>query len=220
MENVVQICVPVFEKTLEKAVISGKSYQKMGADLLELRIDALDNPTPDMVKEILGELELPVIATNRVESEGGFFKGSEEERIELLLAASSQAQYLDIELKTKEELRQRVVKSASKSIISFHDFNKTPSIVSLRKIVEEELSIGDIAKFAVMPHNMEDTLRVLKIIQEYPSTLGLAMGSYGKYTRVVGPLFGSPFTFASGNKSTAPGQMDISTTRMIIDELI
>ncbi|MBU4536131.1 MAG: type I 3-dehydroquinate dehydratase [Euryarchaeota archaeon] len=220
MENDIQICVPVFEKTPQRAVLAGKSYQKKGADLLELRIDALENPTPEMIEEILGELELPVIATNRVESEGGYFKGSEEERIELLLVASSQAHYLDIELKTTPELRQKVVKSAPKSIISFHDFKRTPSIVSLRKIVEEELSIGDIAKFAVMPHNMEDTLRVLKIIQEYPSTLGLAMGDYGKYTRVVGPLFGAPFTFASGNKATAPGQMDISTTRMIIEELI
>lgn len=219
MENSPLICVPIAEKTTTKAISSAKSYQKMGADLLEFRIDALENPTHQMVEEVLEEIKIPVIATNRIESEGGFFKGSERERIDLLLVAAPHADYVDIELNSNQNLQAKVIKAASQTIISYHNFTKTPSLIFLRKIIEDAHKLGDIAKLAVLPHNMEDTLKILKLILEYPHTIGIAMGEYGKYTRIMGPLFGAPFTYAMGDKSTAPGQMDIKTTRWIMEKL-
>jgi 3-dehydroquinate dehydratase-1 len=46
------------------------------------------------------------------------------------------------------------------------------------------------------------------------------MGKLGIYTRVVAPLFGSPITYASLDDVIAPGQLDIKTTREILDVFI
>ena len=49
--------------------------------------------------------------------------------------------------------------------------------------------------------------------------MGIAMGDIGRYTRVVAPLFGSPITFASLDNISAPGQLDIQTTKNFLDKL-
>lgn len=214
-----KICVPVFEKTEEEVLKSSEKYIESGADLLEIRIDGLKNPTPQMASHIIKEIDFPLIATNRISKEGGFFKGAEEERINILIAAAKNAEYVDIELNCKENYRSKVIESSNKSIISFHDFEKTPSLEKLAKIVEKEKAIGDIAKFAVTPQNMNDTITVLNILSKYPNTVAISMGEMGKYTRIVGPLLGAPFTFASAGSNTAPGQLDLKSTRFMLEKL-
>ena len=213
------ICVPIFEKDYESVLRSSKESIEAGADLLELRIDAMDHPDPDYISRIIKDIDFPLIATNRKNDEGGFFQGSESERIEILLAAAKHADFVDIELQTDEELMEELVKACKSSIISFHDFNKTPPVDVLLEVVKREKMIGDIAKFAVMPQNLSDTLVVLDVLSQVNNTVGIAMGDIGKYTRVIAPVFGSPITFASlGNKS-APGQLNLRSTKTILAEL-
>lgn len=214
-----KICVPVFEKSVDNVLKSAEIYIESGADLLEIRLDALKNPTPIMALDLIKEIDFPVIATNRISTEGGYFSGSEKERTDILLAAAGEAEYVDIELQCKERYRSLLIESANKSIISFHDFEKTPSLEKLLEIVKEENAVGDIAKFAVTPHKMADTVTVLSVLSKYPKTVAISMGEMGKYTRVVGPLFGAPFTFASAGSVTAPGQLDLKTTRFMLENL-
>ena len=154
-----------------------------------------------------------------MKSEGGFFSGSEKERISILIKAAEYADIVDIELQTPERLRGKILKASKSTIISYHDFQKTPPFEELLNVVKKEKEIGNIAKFAVMANNYKDTLTVLKVILEVQNTIGISMGEMGKYTRVVAPLFGSPITFASINKESAPGQLDIETTRNILGNL-
>ena len=214
-----KICVPIFEKSADNILKSAEIYIESGADLLEIRLDALKNPTPDMARNLIKEIDFPVIATNRISTEGGYFSGTEKERTDILLAAASEAEYVDIELQSKEIYRSNIIESSHKSIISFHDFEKTPSLEKLLKIVEEGKKIGDIAKFAVTPQNMADTVTVLRVLTTYPNTVAISMGEMGKYTRIVGPLLGAPFTFASAGSITAPGQLDLKTTRFMLENL-
>jgi len=213
------ICAPILEKKSESVLQSAKKAVDLGADILEFRIDALENPDADMVQNLIAEIDFPVIATNRIKSEGGFFNGSEEERISILTNAAKYADIVDIELQTENKLRQKVINSSKSTIISYHDFKKTPSFEELLNVVKKEKEIGDIAKFSVMPNNNKDTLTVLKVLSEVPNTIGIAMGDIGKYTRLVAPIFGSPITFASINKESAPGQLDIQTTKYILEKL-
>ncbi len=213
------ICAPIIEKNSEFALQSAEKAIDLGADILELRIDVLDGPDPDEIQQLIQDIDYPTIATNRVQSEGGFFKGSEEERTSILIEAAKYADIVDIELQTDEEMRDEVIKSAKYSIISYHDFQKTPSFEELLDIVKAEKEIGNIAKFAVMPNQYKDTLTVLNVLSAVPNTIGIAMGSLGKYTRIVAPIFGSPITFASIDKESAPGQLDINTTKDILRKL-
>ena len=198
---------------------SAKNSIEAGADLLELRIDVLNNPNPDVVSRIIKEIDFPLIATNRRMEEGGFFKGSESERIDILLAAAKHANIVDVELETADEYFEKIVNGSKSTIISYHDFEKTPSIELLLEIVRREKKLGDIAKFSVMPQNISDTLVVLNVLSQVQDTIGIAMGDIGMYTRIIAPLFGSPITFASLNNKSAPGQLDIVNTKKFLDKL-
>lgn len=146
--------------------------------------------------------------------------GSEAERTEILVEVADHADYVDIELQTDEKYRSRVIQAAKSTIISFHDFQKTPHLKELLDVVKREKELGAIAKFAVMPQNMQDTLNVLEVVNQNENTIGIAMGEMGRYTRVVAPLLGSPITYASLAGGSAPGQLDLKHTQEIIDELI
>jgi 3-dehydroquinate dehydratase I len=213
------ICVPIFEKNYESVLQSAKNSIEAGADLLELRIDVLNNPNPDDVSNMIREINFPLIATNRKKDEGGYFKGSESERIDILLGAAKKASIVDIELKTEDEYLEKIIKCSKSTIISYHDFKITPSIDFLLEIVRREKQLGDIAKFSVMPQNISDTLIVLNVLSQVHDTIGISMGDIGMYTRIIAPLFGSPITFASLNNESAPGQLDIVTTKKFLDKL-
>jgi 3-dehydroquinate dehydratase-1 len=85
--------------------------------------------------------------------------------------------------------------------------------------VRKEKELGTIAKFSVMPHNRQDTLNVLEVVNQNDNTIGIAMGKLGRYTRVVAPLLGSPITYASLDGGSAPGQLDLKDTKAIIETL-
>lgn len=212
------ICVPIFEKDYETILEAAKNSINAGADLIELRIDSMDNPDPYEVSNIIKDVNYPLIATNRMVEEGGFFKGSEE-RIDILLAAAKYADIIDIELQTDEKYLNKIVKASKSTIISYHNFEKTPTADFLLNIVNQERKLGDMAKFAVMPKTISDTLVVLNVLSQVERTIGISMGNLGRYTRVVAPLFGSPITFASIGTISAPGQLDIITTKNFMDKL-
>jgi 3-dehydroquinate dehydratase-1 len=214
-----KICVPIFEKTYKTVIQAAKNSFDAGADLVEFRIDAMDYPNPDDVLNIIKDIDQPLIATNRKIDEGGFFKGSESERTEILLTAAKHADIIDIELETDLDHMNKVIKASKSTIISYHDFKKTPPLDFLLDVVNREKRLGDIAKFAVMPKNISDTLVVLNVLSRVEKTVGIAMGDIGRYTRVVAPLFGSPITFASLDNISAPGQLDIQTTKNFLDKL-
>jgi len=213
------ICVPIVEKNYEFVLEAAKNSINAGADLVELRIDAMDHPNPDEISNIIKDIKYPLIATNRMIKEGGLFRGSEDERIEILLAAAKHADIVDIELQTDEDYLNKIIKASKSTIISYHNFEKTPSLEVLLKVVNQERKLGDIAKFAVMPKNISDTLIVLDVLSHVEKTIGISMGNIGRYTRVVAPLFGSPITFASLNSISAPGQLDIHTTKNFLDKI-
>lgn len=213
------VCAPIVEKDSKLALQSAKKAIDLGADILEFRIDALENPDQEDILQLIIDIDYPIIATNRVQNEGGFFNGSEKKRTSILIKAARYADIVDIELQTDEKLRSKVIKASKSTIISYHDFKKTPSFEELLCVVKKEKEIGDIAKFAVTPNNKKDTLTVLKVLSEVQNTIGIAMGDIGKYTRVVAPIFGSPITFASIDKGSAPGQLDIKTTKDILQKL-
>jgi 3-dehydroquinate dehydratase-1 len=214
------ICVPILQKDRKNVLEVAREAIKLEADLIELRIDALLDPDPQEVIHLMEEINYPLIATNRMREEGGYFRGSEDLRTEILIETADHADYIDIELQTEEKYRSQVVSVAKSTIISYHDFQRTPHLKELMGVVKREKEVGNIAKFAVMPQNMQDTLNVLEVVNQTEDAIGIAMGKLGKYTRVVTPLLGSPITYASLKKGSAPGQMDINDTREIIEKLM
>ena len=181
-------------------------------DLFEVRIDLIGDGWQELVKH----LEKPWIACNRIADEGGQWQGNEARRIERLLQAIELgADIVDVELMTKNlERIVPLVKKRTKCLLSFHDLEKTSSLNEMKEIVRRQLKAGaDVCKVITTAREFEDNLTVLQLFSEFPEVklISFAMGPLGSISRVLCPLVGGDFTYASieKGKESAPGQITV-----------
>ncbi|WP_407454127.1 type I 3-dehydroquinate dehydratase [Methanobrevibacter sp.] len=217
MYSETRIAIPIFQKKYEDVIEVAQDCIDKGADILEFRIDALKNPDIDKIKNAIEEINFPMIATNRISTEGGSFKGTEEERVNILYECCDLVDYVDIELQSNDEYIHKIHDTGVTTIVSYHDFKKTPDLNEILYIVEKEHELGDIAKVAFMPQDLEDTLTILAVLSHCKDTIAISMGDLGSYTRVMAAKFNSPITFAAGTDVTAPGQIDIETMKALLN---
>ena len=102
------------------AELRRKRDEVVNADLVELRLDSVSDPS---AAGALAGRKLPVILTCRPGWEGGQFKGSEEERKQILRDGLARgAEYVDIEWKAG--FTDLLSSSAGRRVvISSHDFD-------------------------------------------------------------------------------------------------
>lgn len=217
MYSQTKIAIPIFQNDYKNVIEVANDCIKKGADVLEFRIDALENPNIREIKQTIEEINFPIIATNRIITEGGFFKGTEEERFNILYECCDLVDYVDIELQSNDEYINKIHDTGVTTIISYHDFEKTPKLSEITYIVEKEQELGDIAKVAFMPQNLDDTLTILAVLSHCKDTIAISMGELGSYTRIMASKFDSPITFAAGSDVTAPGQIDIETMKVLLN---
>ena len=146
-----RICVPVVESTVNRA--RGR-YQRAARKGLwtEIRLDYLEEPAPDLQK-LFRSLPGPVIATNRLATEGGRWQGDEAARLALLAAALNLGvTCLDVEV-AATELRREVWARRGKTrlILSWHDFAGTPDAARLEAILDKMLAAeADVVKLVAL----------------------------------------------------------------------
>lgn len=193
--------------------------KRMGADILELRLDILDSDAQAVLPE-LKKTGLPVIITNRMKQEGGAWAGSEDERIRALVSLLPLADAVDIELCAQK--RDAVVKEARKAgktvIISTHDFQKTPGVDVMMGIIDASFDAGaDVAKLAVTPNTLEDVLHLLDVtLHAKGAVCTIAMGEIGRHSRVIAPIYGSVMTYGYVEDAVAPGQLRVDELGYIL----
>jgi len=190
--------------------------QASAADMMEVRLDLVEGDPLEVMRSIRSATSLPLIATNRWSAEGGKFRGSERERIDLLIEASKYADFVDIEQRAelKDELLGKIDKPA---IVSYHDFTGMPSIEELRSTLREISETGaSIAKIAVTPRRLSDNLTLLELLLNANTPLCLiAMGELGRHMRAVAPIYGSALTYGYISGATAPGQMSVGELKQL-----
>jgi 3-dehydroquinate dehydratase-1 len=183
------------------------------ADLFELRIDMIGDAWTEMARE----MKKPWIACNRSAEQGGKCKDSEPRRIEKLLRAMDLgASIVDIELSAKNlENIVPAIKKRAGCMISIHDFDKTPPLEELKTVVGRQLKAGaDACKIVTTAQTVKDNWVLLDLIGAFPaaSIVAFAMGPLGLLSRVLSPLAGGYFTYASieTGRESAPGQIAIA----------
>lgn len=189
-------------------------------ELFEVRIDLIGDGWQELIKQ----LHKPWIACNRSAEEGGKWEGDEARRIdELIKATELGADIVDIELNTRNlEAAIPVIKKRAKCLLSFHELEKTPPLDMMKGMVQRQLAAGaDICKVITTAQRFEDNLTVLQLIAEFPRTkiISFAMGPWGLASRILCPLVGSDFTYASieEGKESAPGQITVRNLRAIYE---
>src|SRR3989338_6709042 len=134
-----EVCIPITAKTAEEAIKDLKQAEKI-TDLVELRIDYIQNIDEDKLKKILEKKAKRAIVTCRPKSLCGNFEGSEEERINLLeKAVEFNAEFIDIEIEVGRERILELIKNKKNSnvIVSCHNQKETPPLNELQKKYEE-----------------------------------------------------------------------------------
>ena len=187
------------------------------ARLVELRLDTFPKLQKEMgaVRILVQSLssQMDIILTVKSKNEKGFFEGSEANRVAVLKElASCCPKYIDIELESHsvKEIIEICTRVGVKTVVSKHDFSKTPSLRRLTSYVEKAIDFGaSIVKIVTYAKSHEDNLVMLKLDSVFQGrTVGFCMGEIGVPSRILAPFFGSPFTYASFEKeSLAPGQL-------------
>ena len=191
-----RIAVGITSKTVQEAVEEIVFCQRR-ADLVELRLDYINDISETLMDELLRACAIPQIVTVRKKDEGGFFNGSEDTRISLLVkAAQKKATFVDIEYSSGLRSIEKILNECTntKLICSYHHFQETPE--HLEKTFDAMAKTGaHIIKIACMGNTIDDYVRIVNLIKKAKENniriIALLMGKYGKLSRVTSGLLGS-----------------------------
>ena len=220
-----KLCVPIVETSIERAHIAIKEADRW-ADLIELRVDYLRSA--DLVL-LLGSCQKPLIVTNRRKEEGGKYRGEERKRLSVLeKAVDLGTDYVDVELAAETSFLKNLIRNREKTqvILSFHDFRRTPSLRELQKLFSRMTRLGaDVIKIVPFAGAWEDNLTILSLIpfakERGQKIVAFCMGEKGKISRVISPLLGAAWTYASldKNRNSAPGQLTVQELKEIWEKM-
>ena len=206
---------------MEKAFQAVEEGNRL-ADLIELRVDYLRNAA---LEKLLKAGEKPLIVTNRLRAEGGRYGGNEKKRLVVLREATALGTaFVDVEIRTERSSLRELIKNknGTRMVLSFHDFQRTPSGGELRKLLDRMNRQGaDVAKIVTFARSWDDNLKVLALIpyarRRRQAIVTFCMGEKGKMSRIFSPLMGAAWTYAplSRKQASAPGQLTIQEMREI-----
>lgn len=206
-----QICLCLTEGTLEADLRLVEKYRH-AIDLLELRVDFLEDSEAALAFRFPGLVDLPVIVALRRTRDGGRFAADERERASLFgrLLEGGFA-YADLEDDLEAPwLERKAALGGVRVIRSLHDFAGVPEGLA-RRISAMPRGPDEIPKAAVMPKSTGDLARLLEAFESLRGRekILLGMGDFGFATRVLASRLGSFLCYSSPSEgSAAPGHVD------------
>ena len=218
------ICIALTASTAAEMI--GKAAAALAdSTFLEFRLDTLDQPLralAELQAFLAAEPRLTAIATCRRVPNGGRFSGTLDEEIQVLTAAARAGfPIADLEIESAEQMSPEQFTSLRTTglalIVSYHDFHGTGDLVAVAARIARFQP--DFSKIVPTAQSLADNLLLFRELErsgQNDGMIGMAMGERGLLSRVLGPRFGSWFTFASVAKGeeTAPGQ---ATARTLLD---
>jgi 3-dehydroquinate dehydratase-1 len=185
-------------------------------DLFELRLDALFARS-DEVMTVIENLRAPLIITARHPCEGGSNQLTARQRRALLLRFLPPAAYVDVELRSANAfaaiLREARAKGVRR-IISFHDFNGTPTRARLDEIARTAQAFGaDLLKIAARTDTPEQLKRLLDFFLQEQAEMKIAVMGFGRLGRISRTEFArhrSALNYGHLGKPQATGQLSVT----------
>ncbi|WP_408957310.1 type I 3-dehydroquinate dehydratase [Natrinema sp. 74] len=209
------------------ATLADEPAAREHADAIEFRMDLADEPLSALEAY---DGDLPILATNRADWEGG--EASDEGRLEALSDATALegVEAVDVELESilegeAEGLLETARERDVSIVASAHDFEGTPPRPELVRTLTEASKYADVAKLAVTAESKADTLALLSATERLTAhgdtVATMAMGEVGSHTRAVAPVYGSKIGYAPVDpaEATAPGQYDLETLAELVATL-
>lgn len=199
---------------------------------VEIRYDFFDESEwKDLSKRVRnvapGKLQ---IGTIRLKRDGGTFPDAREiERPDLwaeILAGSEVPEWLDLErdcLHNYETLDKLATSRKVRILVSEHNFARIPSDAELEQLAKDVKRFkAPGLKIAAMSNSTDDCSRLYKFIRKNAKKFQLfsafGMGDTGKTSRLWSLKEGANLTYGAIGRAHAPGQIDIYTMGLIMDQ--
>jgi len=195
--------------------------QEALADLIELRLDGIGHPGKERLRAFVRSTKKPVIVACHGREAFGAAALDPGARLDLLHdAAEAGARFVDVDWSLALDCGE--VKPPCHRIVSRHLLEGTPEdLDAVHAEVQEVLGEGDVTK--IVPHaaSCEDGLRLLRWLATTKGVVAFSSGEAGAFTRLLAPVFGSPFTYCASAvmpgeppaPATAPGQWRVNDYR-------
>lgn len=213
-------CVSVAQETPQEMYRDAARALEV-SEYAELRLDYLKPADIGEALDLTKKMKRRLVYTVRPASEGGRFSGIERERRSVLrLAAEYGPRLLDIEysaISHDQGLRRYVKRTGTDVLVSWHDFEKTPTLSALSKRLKQMGRISQHVKIVTSAKTEYDAATVLSLYAQAGKTklIAFAMGELGRISRVLCLYLGSPYTYVAQGRSVAPGQFTVSEMKRI-----
>ncbi len=193
-------------------------------DFLELRVDHFAAYPAPLLKAA-GSFLPSLIVTVRHPAEGGQHQLDFARRRALYTQFLPCAAAIDVELRSVRALAGVIEEARAQgicTIVSFHDFEATPSAARLRDILQRAVASGaEVVKIATRADSSADLHRLLGLFTaKSPRPLSvMAMGRFGKVSRLLFAQAGSVLNYAYLGTANASGQWSVAEFRARLAEL-
>ncbi|MFH1079908.1 MAG: type I 3-dehydroquinate dehydratase [Pseudomonadota bacterium] len=222
------ICIPITARTHAGALRAIEN--SAAADVIELRMDLIQN---GRLVALIDQARVcneavRVLVTHRRAAKSNPLQ--ERRRIDCLKdAVGLGTDYVDVEVQTGRALREELIEAIgclqhrTALIVSHHDFQRTPSLKTLKALFHACVKAGaDIVKIVTWAESPRDNLRVLSLMndaeREDVDLINFCMGPQGRISRIAAPLMGSFLSYVSLRKGfqSAPGQLTITEMNTVM----
>ena len=207
-----RVCIPLSPATTEECCEKMRQLAPC-CDLFEIRADAFVEDA-DLAR-IFRTASRPLIWTHRNEAEGGKNNPRQGRRMaEYQSALEHGAAWVDVEWRSG---LGRQLDAGERTVLSFHDFEKTPPDV-LPMIREMAEMPGAVIKVATRVVQTRDLLVLAQgarwASERRRKHVIFGMGIDGKPLRVLAPQLGAEWTYAALDRPTAEGQLSGDDLRL------
>lgn len=233
-----ELDISAFEPDFPRTVFQHSSEQALKdplPDICEWRVDYYDD-APDVYAYshtaalLQARVTPPILATFRTLESGGEKELDLREYARLLYALASSGSIAGIDLEwdrhtRDEEILHNVHRAGVPVILSHHNFAYTDSPEEILILLHRMEDAGaDVVKYACMPHNPGDVVRLFEATAKAREELEvpiitMAMDVTGIASRIVGGAFGSAATFAHAGLASAPGQVPYTELMPVLEAL-
>ena len=220
------------ENDIPQCIINDLIKYQASFDIIEVRIDQWLTSNVKQIAKVIDKLynlnlNKKILYTYRKQSQGGKGDLSLDAYVALLkeITVLDHVDMIDVEFEKNQKLQymRNLIDLARKndveSILSYHDFQKTPSLESLKHLYYKMHQMNpDYLKVAVMPHGKQDVLNLLSTLSETVDSvpqqvIGIAMSKLGMISRTAQGLFGGAVSYGCLDQPKAPGQIHVETLK-------
>ncbi|KAK4337764.1 hypothetical protein RND71_042251 [Anisodus tanguticus] len=229
LKNSAMVCAPLMAPSVEQLVHDMLQAKAQGADLVEIRLDAIHNFQPHKdLPLLLTSKPLPVLILYRPIWEGNQFEDDAHKQLEVLRWAKELgADYVELDLKIHNDSNCRILiasdftkkeksrwRSGCKIITSCFVDNAT-SKEDLSQVVAYMQSAGaDILKIVTNANDITELEKTFHLLSHCQVPLiAYSVGERGLISQLLGPKFGSVLLYGSLDGNAVPGLPSLGSLR-------